>query len=118
MGVAPTLIRSLMRNGDVEVARYNLSMLRVTVSAGEVWTRAPWDWFFEHVCKKTLPFLNIVGGTEVGGCNFVGTLHGPLRPGSFDLRALGRAWRLSTISAGRWQMARSASWCSATPTSV
>jgi len=89
VGVAPTLIRSLMRNGDVEVARYNLSMLRVTVSAGEVWTRAPWDWFFEHVCKKTLPFLNIVGGTEVGGCNFVGTLHGPLRPGSFDLRGLG-----------------------------
>ena len=89
VGVAPTLIRSLMRNGDEEVGRYDLSALRITVSAGEVWTHAPWHWFFEHVCKRRLPFLNIVGGTEVGGCNFVGTLHGPLRPGSFDLRGLG-----------------------------
>ena len=89
VGVAPTLIRSLMRNGDEEVRRYDLSALRVTVSAGEVWTRAPWQWFFENVCHKKLPFLNVVGGTEVGGCNFVGTLHGALRPGSFDLRGLG-----------------------------
>jgi acetyl-CoA synthetase len=89
LGVAPTLIRSLMRYGDEEVQRYDLSALRVTCSGGEAWTEAPWRWFFKHVCKERLPFLNIVGGTEVGGCNFTGTLHHPLRPGSFGARGLG-----------------------------
>ena len=34
LGVAPTLIRSLMRYGDEEVERYDLSSLRVTCSGG------------------------------------------------------------------------------------
>jgi acetyl-CoA synthetase len=89
VGVAPTLIRGLMRYGDAEVESFDLSALRITCSGGEAWTEAPWRWFFEHVCKKKLPFLNIVGGTEVGGCNFTGTLHHPLRPGSFGMRGLG-----------------------------
>ena len=89
LGVAPTLIRGLMRYGDAEVEGFDLSALRVTVSGGEAWTEAPWRWFFEHVCKKKLPFLNIVGGTEVGGCNFTGTVHHPLRPGSFGMGGLG-----------------------------
>ena len=89
LGVAPTLIRSLMRYGDEEVERYDLSSLRVTCSGGEAWTEAPWRWFFEHVCKKRLPIMNIVGGTEVGGCNFTGTMIHPMRPGSFGARGLG-----------------------------
>ena len=89
LGVAPTLIRGLMRYGDAEVEGFDLSALRVTVSGGEAWTEAPWRWFFERVCKKKLPFLNIVGGTEVGGCNFTGTVHHPLRPGSFGMGGLG-----------------------------
>jgi acetyl-CoA synthetase len=89
LGVAPTLIRGLMRYGNAEVESFDLSALRVTVSGGEAWTEAPWRWFFEHVCKKKLPFLNIVGGTEVGGCNFIGTVHHPLRPGSFGMGGLG-----------------------------
>jgi acetyl-CoA synthetase len=89
LGVAPTLIRGLMRYGNTEVESFDLSALRVTVSGGEAWTEAPWRWFFEHVCKKKLPFLNIVGGTEVGGCNFTGTVHHPVRPGSFGMGGLG-----------------------------
>lgn len=89
LGVAPTLIRGLMRYGSAEVESFDLSALRVAVSGGEAWTEAPWRWFFEHVCKKKLPFLNIVGGTEVGGCNFTGTVHHPLRPGSFGMGGLG-----------------------------
>jgi len=89
LGVAPTLIRGLMRYGDAEVERLDLSSLRVTVSGGEAWTEAPWRWFFDHVCKRRLPFLNIVGGTEVGGCNFTGTPMHPLRPGSFGMGGLG-----------------------------
>ncbi|MCW5656984.1 MAG: AMP-binding protein [Burkholderiaceae bacterium] len=89
LGVAPTLIRGLMRYGDADVERHDLSALRVAVSGGEAWTEAPWQWFFDHVCKRRLPFLNIVGGTEVGGCNFTGTVHHPLRPGSFGMGGLG-----------------------------
>ncbi|MCW5636219.1 MAG: AMP-binding protein [Rubrivivax sp.] len=89
LGVAPTLIRGLMRYGDTEVEQFDLSSLRITVSGGEAWTEAPWRWFFDHVCKRRLPFLNIVGGTEVGGCNFTGTVHHPLRPGSFGMGGLG-----------------------------
>jgi acetyl-CoA synthetase len=89
LGVAPTLIRGLMRYGNEEVESFDLSALRIAVSGGEAWTEAPWRWFFEHVCKGRLPFINIVGGTEVGGCNLIGTLHHPLRPGSFGMRALG-----------------------------
>lgn len=89
LGVAPTLIRNLMRYGDDEVERYDLSGLRVLHSGGEAWTATPWRWFFEHVGKGRLPILNIVGGTEVGGCNLVSTLHHPQRPSSFAGPALG-----------------------------
>jgi acetyl-CoA synthetase len=89
LGVAPTLIRALMRNGDTEVKSYDLSSLRITWSAGEPWTEAPWHWFFNNVCQRKLPFLNVVGGTEVGGCTFIGTVHHRLRPGSFGMRGLG-----------------------------
>jgi len=88
LGVSPTIVRSLMRYGD-EVERYDLSSLRLTTSGGEAWTAAPWQWFFEHVCKRRLPILNISGGTEVGGCLFLGTPNHPMNPGSFSRPALG-----------------------------
>ena len=89
LGVSPTLVRSLMRHGTAAVEAHDLSALRITCSGGEPWTDAPWRWFFEHVCKRRLPIVNLVGGTEVGGCNFIGTLHHPMRPGSFAGPALG-----------------------------
>lgn len=89
LGVAPTLIRNLMRYGDAQVRDYDLSSLRVTLGAGEVWTEAPWRWFFDNVCRRKLPFLNLVGGTEVGGCTYIGTVHHPLRPGAFGMACLG-----------------------------
>ncbi len=88
LGVSPTIVRSLMRYGD-EVENYDLSSLRMTTSGGEAWTEAPWRWFFDHVCKRKLPILNISGGTEVGGCIFLGTPNHPMNPGSFSRRALG-----------------------------
>jgi acetyl-CoA synthetase len=89
LGVSPTLVRGLMRYGPESVARHDLSALRVTCSGGEAWTEGPWRWFFEHVCARRVPIVNIVGGTEVGGCNLIGTLHHPMRPGSFAGPALG-----------------------------
>ena len=88
LGVSPTIVRSLMRYGE-EVENYDLSSLRITTSGGEAWTAAPWQWFFEHVCKQRLPIINISGGTEVGGCIFLGTPNHPMNPGSFSRRALG-----------------------------
>ncbi len=46
--------------------------------------RLPGCWFFEHVCKKKIPIINISGGTEVGGCIFMGTPNHPMNPGSFS----------------------------------
>ena len=88
LGVSPTIVRSLMRYGD-EIERYDLSSLRITASGGEAWTPAPWQWFFEHVCKSKIPIINISGGTEVGGCIFTGTPNHPMNPGSFSRPALG-----------------------------
>jgi len=88
LGVSPTIVRSLMRYG-LEVDDYDLSSLRMTASGGEAWTAAPWLWFFEHVCKKAIPIINISGGTEVGGCIFTGTPNHPMNPGSFSRPALG-----------------------------
>ena len=88
LGVSPTLVRGLMRHGDEEIERHDLSALRITCSGGEAWTEAPWRWFFDHVCKRRIPIINISGGTEVGGCNFTGTVHHPMRPGSFAGSAL------------------------------
>lgn len=88
LGVSPTIVRSLMRYGD-EIERYDLSSLRITASGGEAWTPAPWQWFFEHVCKSRIPIINISGGTEVGGCIFTGTPNHPMNPGSFSRPALG-----------------------------
>lgn len=89
LGVSPTLIRGLMRHGTDDVDRHDLSALRMTCSGGEPWNEAAWNWFFEHVCKRRIPIINLVGGTEVCGCNFVGTVHHPMRPGSFGARGLG-----------------------------
>jgi acetyl-CoA synthetase len=88
LGVSPTIVRSLMRYG-LEVENYDLSSLRITASGGEAWTDTPWLWFFEHVCKKKIPIINISGGTEVGGCIFTGTPNHPMNPGSFSRPALG-----------------------------
>ncbi len=46
-------------------------------------------WFFDHVCKKRIPIINISGGTEVGGCILMGTPNHPMNPGSFSRTALG-----------------------------
>ena len=88
LGVSPTIVRSLMRYG-LEVEDYDLSSLRITASGGEAWTATPWLWYFEHVCKKKIPIINISGGTEVGGCIFTGTPNHPMNPCSFSRPALG-----------------------------
>ena len=83
LGIAPTVVRSQMAHGAESVARHDPSSLRLTVSVGEPWNSEAWLWFFEHVCKRSIPILNYAGGTEVGGAILCGTLHDPLRPCGF-----------------------------------
>jgi acetyl-CoA synthetase len=63
-----------------------------------------------------VPIINIVGGTEVGGCNFTGTVIHPLQARQLRRRRH-RAWarHRRRQPAGRCRAARSASWCCATP---
>jgi acetyl-CoA synthetase len=83
LGVAPTLVRTLMRYGVEQVQKHDLSSLRVTTSTGESWTPEAWNWFFEHVCRRRLPFHNYSGGTEVsGGILSTSPIH-PAKPCAF-----------------------------------
>ena len=83
LGVAPTVVRGLMRHGDAPVAAHNLSTLRVLGSTGEPWNTDPWLWFHRNVGGSRLPIVNYSGGTEVSGGIIAGNLLTPLRPGAF-----------------------------------
>ena len=67
LGVAPTLVRSLMQQPPEVVEGYDLSSVRVTASTGEPWTPEAWTWFRSKVCGGRAPILNYSGGTEIGG---------------------------------------------------
>lgn len=83
MGVAPTVVRTMMTHGTDKLKRHDLSRLRVATSAGEPWDPESWTWFFRHICRGKAPILNYSGGTEVGGAILIGTLHQPLNPCAF-----------------------------------
>lgn len=83
LGMVPTIVRQMMRTDPNAGADYDLSSLRIAVSAGEPWTEDAWWWFFKEVCRSEVPILNYAGGTECGGAILIGTPLHPIRPGSF-----------------------------------
>jgi acetyl-CoA synthetase len=83
LGVAPTVVRALMRHGDGPVRARDLSSLRVLGSSGEPWNDEPWTWFLDTVGGGRCPIVNYSGGTEVSGGILGGNLLTPLRPGAF-----------------------------------
>jgi acetyl-CoA synthetase len=89
LGVSPTLVRALMAKGDDEVARHDLSSLRILASTGEPWNEGPWRWFFERVGGGTCPVVNISGGTEVGACFLSPHVVEPMAPCSLGGPSLG-----------------------------
>nr|VFK36817.1 MAG: acetyl-CoA synthetase [Candidatus Kentron sp. SD]VFK44879.1 MAG: acetyl-CoA synthetase [Candidatus Kentron sp. SD] len=84
LGIAPTIARLMMRYGVEEVEKYDLSSLRVTLSSGELWNPDSWTWFFEHVCKRRVPNLNVSGGTEIGWGIVTSTVIQPHKPCAFS----------------------------------
>ena len=83
LGVAPTVVRSLMRHGDDPVSGHDLSQLRVLGSTGEPWNDEPWLWFQRRVGGGRLPVINYSGGTEISGGILAGNMLTPLKPGAF-----------------------------------
>jgi len=67
LGLAPTVVRSLMVHGDAPVSSHDLSRLRVLGSSGEPWNVEPWSWFHRTVGGGRCPVINYSGGTEVSG---------------------------------------------------
>lgn len=83
LGLAPTIARAMMRHGADEVRKHDLSLLRVTVSSGELWNPDSWNWFSEHVCRGRVPILNVSGGTEIGWGIVTSTVIHPQKACSF-----------------------------------
>lgn len=66
-GVAPTVIRSLMKFDRFPVKEFDLSSLRILGSTGEAWNPKPWEWYFQRVGGGKCPIINYSGGTEISG---------------------------------------------------
>ncbi|XP_022993327.1 acetyl-coenzyme A synthetase, chloroplastic/glyoxysomal-like [Cucurbita maxima] len=80
---APTLLRSLMRDGEKHVKRYSRKSLRVLGSAGEPINPAAWRWFYEVVGDSRCPISDTWWQTETGAA-MITPIPGawPLKPGS------------------------------------
>ncbi len=80
---APTAIRALMREGDENVAKHDLSTLRVMGSVGEPINPEAWRWYHEHVGGGKTPIVDTWWQTETGGI-MITTLPGAhdMKPGS------------------------------------
>jgi acetyl-CoA synthetase len=80
---APTVIRSLMREGTGWVEKYNLSSLRLLGSVGEPINPEAWMWYHEHIGKSRLPIVDTWWQTETGGILISALPYAtPLKPGS------------------------------------
>jgi acetyl-CoA synthetase len=64
---APTVIRSLMREGEEPVKRWDLSSLRVLGSVGEPINPEAWMWYHINIGKEKLPIVDTWWQTETGG---------------------------------------------------
>ncbi len=83
LGVAPTVVRALMRHGAEPARAHDLSSLRVLGSSGEPWNDGPWSWFLDNVGGGRCPIINYSGGTEVSGGILAGNMLTPLNPSAF-----------------------------------
>jgi acetyl-CoA synthetase len=84
MGVSPTLIRSLIPQGDEHFKKHDLSSLKCFASTGEPWNPDPWMWLFEKVGQGKRPIINYSGGTEISGGIVMGNFLLPLKPCAFS----------------------------------
>ncbi|WP_237458251.1 AMP-binding protein [Pontibacillus yanchengensis] len=84
LGISPTLVRSLMKNGTDWVNQHDLSTLRVIGATGEPFNPEPWMWLFKDVGKSQIPIFNYSGGTEISGGMLGNVLVKPIGPVTFN----------------------------------
>jgi acetyl-CoA synthetase len=80
---APTLIRLLMKMGEVPVKRYSRASLRLLGTVGEPINPEAWVWYYRTVGDSRCPIVDTYWQTETGGfllTPFPGAT--PLKPGS------------------------------------
>ena len=83
LGCGPTLARMMMRYGNDDIAKYDVSSLRVAASTGEPWDPDSWMWVYENALRRRGPLMNYSGGTEMGGIVATNVLF-PIKPASFS----------------------------------
>jgi acetyl-CoA synthetase len=91
IGIAPTVVRSIMAHGSEWADRHPMPDLRVIGSTGEPWNMEPWWWCFEHVAKRRVPIINMSGGTECGASIVCNSISLPIKPAAFSAPTLGMA---------------------------
>lgn len=80
---APTAIRSLMRHGNQNVTRHNVSSLRVLASVGEPINSEAWMWYYNVVGSGRCSIADTYWQTETGGHIITGIPAAtPMKPGS------------------------------------
>jgi acetyl-CoA synthetase len=90
-GVAPTVVRALMAQGDEWPDGRDLSSLRILGSSGEAWNPGPWNWFFKRIGGGRCPIINYSGGTEISGGILSSFTILPLKPTCFSAPVPGMA---------------------------
>ena len=64
---APTVIRSLMREGETWPAKYKLDSLKVLGTVGEPINPEAWMWYHNNIGHEKLPIVDTWWQTETGG---------------------------------------------------
>lgn len=64
---APTVVRSLMRQGDDWVKRHDLSSLKLLGTVGEPINPEAWIWYYKTVGREKCPIVDTYWQTETGG---------------------------------------------------
>ncbi|MDL2267738.1 acetate--CoA ligase [Desulfovibrio sp. OttesenSCG-928-G15] len=83
---APTAIRTLIREGDEWLERYDLSSLRILGSVGEPIGPETWHWYHSRVGNEKCPLVDTWWQTETGGIMISPLPFAtPLKPGSASL---------------------------------
>ncbi len=87
---APTVLRSLMREGDEWPNRRDLSSLRLLGSVGEPINPEAWMWYYRVIGKERCPIVDTWWQTETGG-HMITPIPGatPLKPGSATFPFMG-----------------------------
>ncbi|OFW57905.1 MAG: acetyl-CoA synthetase [Candidatus Solincola sediminis] len=90
--ISPTGVRGLMKLGEEEAEKHDLSSIERIFCAGEVLNPAAWEWLQKDVFKDSVPVIDHMWQTETSG-PVIGNPYGlgmyPIKPGSAALAVPG-----------------------------